>query len=238
MSLNIASESSSRSKEIAYSFDSILGYNTDFGHFKMSTIGDKMIKLASITSNDSVLEIGGGTGELTLQYSSAAHNTVVTDINPHMIEVIQQKAKNENVLYTLADAKKLPFKDNSFNVVLERNLPLIYEEEFLFDGTAIKTLNEMKRVSSDRVIIIHQNNTPLQRKENKVHLFKEKEIKAILENDLELSSVKIISAIFSTQAIYHLCGEAFSRKVEKICENNMLLKRFSGCLIACGTKAE
>ncbi len=238
MSLNITSENPSKSKEIAYSFDSILRYNTNFGHFKMSTIGDKMIKLANITPNDSVLEIGAGTGELTFQYSSAANNTVVTDINPYMIEIIKKKQKSGNVLYTLADARKLPFKDSSFNVVLERNLPLIYEEEFILNGTALKVLNEMKRVSSDRIVIIHQNNTPLQRKENNVHLFEEKEIKAILENDLELSNVRTMSAVFSTRVIYNLLGRTFSRKVEKICEDNLLLKRFSGCLIACGTKAE
>jgi len=121
---------------------------------------------------------------------------------------------------------------------LERNLPLIYEEEFILNGTALKVLNEMKRVSSDRIVIIHQNNTPLQRKENNVHLFEEKEIKAILENDLELSNVRTMSAVFSTRVIYNLLGRTFSRKVEKICEDNLLLKRFSGCLIACGTKAE
>jgi|BioPla2DNA2_1021312.scaffolds.fasta_scaffold46003_2 ubiquinone/menaquinone biosynthesis C-methylase UbiE len=238
MDVKIALECSSKSKDIAYNFDSILGYNTTFGHFKMSTISAKMIKLADITSKDNILEIGAGTGELTLQYSSATYSTVATDINLHMIEVIQQKAKDGNVLYALADARKLPFKDNSFNVVLERNLPLIYGEEFILDRTAVKVLNEMKRVSNNRVVIVHQNNSPLQRKENDVHLFEEKEIKAILENDLGLSNVKTVNAIFQTQALYDLLGEAFSRKIEEICENNLLLKRFSGCLIACGTKTE
>ena len=236
MGLEIVSNESKEYRDVAYNFDSILGYNTDFGHFKMSVISAKMVKLADITSNDNILEIGGGTGELTLQYSGVAHNTVVTDMNSHMIEIIQQKVKNKSILYALVDARNLPFKENSFDVVLERNLPLVYEEESISNKTAIKVLAEMKRVSNDRVVIVNQNNTPFQRKKNNVHLFDEKEIKRILEIDLELSDVRTVNAIFSTRASYDLFGETFSRKVEKTCENNSLLKGFSGCLIACGTK--
>ena len=60
MDVKIALECSSKSKDIAYNFDSIVGYKTTLGHFKMSTISAKMIKPAHITSKDNILEIGGG----------------------------------------------------------------------------------------------------------------------------------------------------------------------------------
>ncbi|MCE5338455.1 MAG: methyltransferase domain-containing protein [Methanomicrobiaceae archaeon] len=239
MNLKIASENQDQYRRNASNYDSALRYDTDFGYFKILTISNKMIKHSNITSKDSILEIGGGTGELTLKYSYHIRNAVVTDTNPHMINIIQQKVKdsnNKNISYTLADAQKIPFKDNSFNVVLERNLPLIYGNEFISDGTAIKVLNEMKRVSNDRVVIIHQNNTPMRRKETGVHHFNERELKSILEDDLGLINVNIISAVFSTPVTYSLLGDLLSRRVEKMNENNFLLKKFSGCLIACGSK--
>lgn len=237
MSLEITSESLDLYRRNASNFDSALKYDTDFGYFKMSTICDEMVKNSDITLNDSILEVGGGTGELTLKYSNYTRNIVVTDINPYMIKIIQQKAHdNKNIFYALADATKIPFKDNSFNVVLERNLPLVYMDKFISDGTAIRVLNEMKRVSNDKIIVIHQNNTPLQSKEADVHFFNERELKTILKDDLELVNVKVINAVFSTPILYSILGDALSRKIEKICRDNFLLKRFSGCLIACGSK--
>ncbi|WP_292393418.1 class I SAM-dependent methyltransferase [Methanoculleus sp. UBA303] len=237
MSLEITSESPDQYKRNTSNFDSTLRYDTDFGYSKMSSICNKMIKNSNITLNDNILEIGGGTGELILKYANYTRNIVVTDINPYMIKVIQQKARdNKNIFYALTDAKKIPFKDNSFNVVLERNLPLIYLDTFISDGTAIKVLNEMKRVSNDKVVVIHQNNTPLQRKEAGVHLFNESELKTILEDDLELVNVKVINAVFSNPFLYSFLEEALSREIEKICGDSFLLKRFSGCLIACGSK--
>lgn len=236
---NTSSENTNRI--IADNYDSTQKYDTRFGYFKMGIISNKMVKLANITSKDNILEIGGGTGELTVKYAKIANNIVVTDINQYMVKIIQQKAndnQNENMNFALTDAKKIPFKDNSFNIVLERNLPLIYENKFISDGTYLKVLKEMKRVSNDRIVVIHGNNSPLHLKKKGSHLFDENELKEIMEYDLNLFNVKIINATFSIPRMYYFLGESLSRTVEKICENNLLLKKFSGCLIACGSKTE
>lgn len=238
---NILPENQDASSRIANNYDSAQKYNTDFGNFKMLTISNKMIRLANVSLKDNILEIGGGTGELTIKYSNEVCSVVVSDINPYMISIIQRKANEKikkNINYALIDAKKTPFKDNSFNVVLERNLPLIYENKFISDGSLINVLNEMKRVSNDKVILIQGKTSPLHRKRNDVHLFNEKELKSILEDNLKLFNVKIITATFLIPGSYYCLGERISRKIEDICENNILLKKLGGCLIACGSKTE
>jgi demethylmenaquinone methyltransferase/2-methoxy-6-polyprenyl-1,4-benzoquinol methylase len=71
-----------------------------------------------------VLDIAGGTGDLTAQFSrrvGAEGEVVLADINDAMLKVGRDKLRDSgvigNVRYVQADAEELPFDDNTFDVI-------------------------------------------------------------------------------------------------------------------------
>lgn len=82
------------------------------------------IALAGLHRGDSVLDLAGGTGDLTermLPLVGAKGRVVLSDINASMLEEGRRRLLDAgivgNVEYVLADAEALPFPDASFDVV-------------------------------------------------------------------------------------------------------------------------
>lgn len=103
-----------------------------------------------INKSDMALEIGCGTGIITLGVADKVENIKAVDISEEMIKVAKSKAKiqkNDNIEFLVADGYNLNFADESFDVVLIFNLlHLIKEPE-----TQIK---EAKRVLKKEGILI------------------------------------------------------------------------------------
>ncbi len=71
-----------------------------------------------------VLDLAGGTGDLTAKFSKLVGNTgqvVLADINESMLRVGKEKLQNNgivgNVEYVQANAEALPFADNTFDII-------------------------------------------------------------------------------------------------------------------------
>ena len=65
-----------------------------------------------------LLEIGAGTGENTHRLIKMNFNVCATDISPRSVEVMSQKySKYKNFSSKVADIEKLPFKNESFDVI-------------------------------------------------------------------------------------------------------------------------
>ena len=65
-----------------------------------------------------LLEIGAGTGENTQRLIKMNFNVCATDISPRSVEVMSQKySKYKNFSSKVADIEKLPFKNESFDVI-------------------------------------------------------------------------------------------------------------------------
>lgn len=79
---------------------------------------------SAIRTGQRVLDIAGGTGDLTAAFSRRVGPTgevVLADINNSMLTVGRDKLRNlgivDNVRYVQADAEALPFPDDSFDVI-------------------------------------------------------------------------------------------------------------------------
>lgn len=89
-----------------------------------------------IASKDRLLDIGCGTGEFSVFFSSEGYTGV--DINPANIRYASSHYKRK---FLVADGKKLPFPDNSFSKVL-----VVGVFHHLSDIDSQKVINEIKRV--------------------------------------------------------------------------------------------
>ena len=82
------------------------------------------IELANASPGDTILDIAGGTGDLTEKFSRRVGPTgrvVLADINSSMLSVGRDKLIDKgiagNVEYVQCDAQYLPFPDNTFNCI-------------------------------------------------------------------------------------------------------------------------
>ena len=82
------------------------------------------IEAAAPRPGQQILDIAGGTGDLTQQFCTRVGPTghvVLADINSSMLSVGRDKLLNlglaHNITYTQADAQFLPFNDNSFDCI-------------------------------------------------------------------------------------------------------------------------
>ena len=82
------------------------------------------IDCSGVRSGMKVLDIAGGTGDLTAQFSrrvGSAGEVVLADINDAMLKVGRDKLRDKgfvgNIRYVQADAEQLPFDDDSFDII-------------------------------------------------------------------------------------------------------------------------
>lgn len=81
------------------------------------------VNLAQVKSGDCILEVGCGTGTLTLaakQQAGQSGKVFGIDIIPEMIEISKRKAAQANldVTFQLGSIDKIPFPDNQFDAVM------------------------------------------------------------------------------------------------------------------------
>ena len=82
------------------------------------------IELSGVRPGHQVLDIAGGTGDLTMKFSDLvgpSGKVVLADINASMLQVGRSRLTDRgyagNIEYVQADAEHLPFPDNSFQAV-------------------------------------------------------------------------------------------------------------------------
>ncbi len=99
-------------------------WGIDWGEVGAGQVRQKLEKLLGrpLPTFERSLEIGAGTGYFTLHMLKAGivREAVATDISPGMIEVLERNAATQGlqVEALVADAERLPFEDESFDLVL------------------------------------------------------------------------------------------------------------------------
>jgi len=87
---------------------------------RMIVSPEKQVEFMKLNKKNSVLEIGAGSGYFSLAAARKVKRIEVLDIQKEMLEKIKEKAEKNNITnirFTLGDAAKLPYPDNSFDVV-------------------------------------------------------------------------------------------------------------------------
>ena len=103
-----------------YDFTAYLGVPLfQFGGLK---VAEDLIRRCGIRKESNVLEVGCGTGFMACRISEEKDCRIVgIDISNRMIGIARERAKKlsleDKATFRVADAKKLPFEDNTFDVV-------------------------------------------------------------------------------------------------------------------------
>lgn len=120
------SEKSARVKGVFDSVASRYDLMNDFMSFGIHRIWKHFaINLCQIRTGQNVLDLAGGTGDLSAKISPlvGAHGSVVlADINAAMLTVGRRRLLDQgayrNLRFVLADAEALPFPDNHFDCII------------------------------------------------------------------------------------------------------------------------
>ena len=89
-------------------------------------VTDSLIRLADIKSDQQVLDIATGTGELALTIANLVGDkgkVVATDISSRMLSIAQERANSlglTNVLFQESDAENMNYSDGEFNSIVCR----------------------------------------------------------------------------------------------------------------------
>ena len=105
-------------------------------------------ELAALSSTSKVLEVGTGSGTFSIFLSWLGFSVTSIDLDPKVIEQARVNAQkfNAQINFQIGDTFKLPFPDNSFDVVFHQGLL-----EHFSDADIGRILDEQLRVAK-RVI--------------------------------------------------------------------------------------
>ena len=122
----------------------------------LSKLRDKVVDFTNAPVESRILDVATGTGKQAFAFAKKGYDIIGIDLSKDMLKIAYRKNMYKNAEFQLADATKLPFKDNSFDVscvsfALHDMILTIRE----------KTLKEMRRVTkTNGTIIIVDYNLP------------------------------------------------------------------------------
>lgn len=112
---------------------------------------DKLISLSSPSKHDLVLDIACGSGIVSCEFAKHAYQVTGIDMTQGMLDEarkLQAKHNLTNVTWQIGDVESLPYKDDSFSIVISR----FGFHHFL---NPLKVLSEMGRVCKpDGVVMV------------------------------------------------------------------------------------
>lgn len=115
----------------------------------ISGLRDTVVKFTNARNGSKILDVATGTGKQAFAFAKEGHDVAGIDLSKAMLKVAARKNKYGNVKFEAADAAKLPFGDNRFDVSCVsfalHDMPLTIRE---------KALKEMARVSKPEGMIV------------------------------------------------------------------------------------
>jgi len=121
--------------EIAGRYDS--WYRTEFGRYAHNLERELIMYFARPAKGEKILDVGCGTGTYGLEFAKMGLDVTCLDMSRGMLRVAKTKSRDLGII--LGDAKEMPFRDNTFDLIV--GITLI---EFL--NKPEKAIQEMKRV--------------------------------------------------------------------------------------------
>lgn len=107
----------------------------DFSQIKFSSEGPRInyckVVESYLDKSQKLLDIGTGGGEKFLKFALKVKEAIGIDANPKMIETARENLRKSglpNVKFKICDSEKLKFRDQEFDVVIDRQAPFNAKE--------------------------------------------------------------------------------------------------------------
>ena len=86
----------------------------------LTPLGPRLVEACGIQQGMRVLDVGAGTGNASIPAAERGASVVASDLTPELFEAGRERAQAAGVEleWVEADAEKLPFEDESFDVVM------------------------------------------------------------------------------------------------------------------------
>lgn len=98
------------------------------------------------------LELGCGSARDSIMLSSKGLEVTASDYEPTLINALKDINKDKNVVFSVVDASKTGFKDNSYDLVFHNGLFIYFN-----DNEIVSMLKEHSRISAKYLLIIVHN---------------------------------------------------------------------------------
>lgn len=86
-------------------------------------VAGHLVKFAGVAANETVLDVGTGTGVVAITAARAGARVTALDLTPELLEQARENGRIallEDIVWTEGDAEQLPYPDASFDVVLSQ----------------------------------------------------------------------------------------------------------------------
>lgn len=96
----------------------------ELGNYKRDFWSDLVLNYAPRKDKLKILDIGTGPGFFTITFTKAGHDAIGVDCTPEMLDVARANADAEGVNpeFKLMNANKIDFEDNTFDLIVNRNV--------------------------------------------------------------------------------------------------------------------
>ncbi|MBI2037577.1 MAG: class I SAM-dependent methyltransferase [Candidatus Magasanikbacteria bacterium] len=101
------------SSEIGYNLAAAV-YDENENYLNSFEQGE-LIPLLGALADKKILDVGAGTGRLSLPLANRGAKVTALDVSSNMLDLI--KKKNSKIEIIVGDAESLPFEDNTFDIV-------------------------------------------------------------------------------------------------------------------------
>lgn len=101
---------------------------------------NKFLPLLGDLNNKKVLDVGAGTGRLSVSLSKSGAQVTALDVSEQMLEVLKNKDKKIEII--VGDAESLPFANNTFDIVTAAFLVVHLKDPRAFFDEAYRVLKE------------------------------------------------------------------------------------------------
>lgn len=125
---------------------SVIGYNLAAAEYDKkekylnSFEQNKLMPLLGDLKGKKVLDVGAGTGRLTLLLSKAKADVTALDISQEMLKMLEKKDKT--ILTKTGDVECLPFEDETFDVVTAAFVIVHLKNPSIFFSEAYRVLKD------------------------------------------------------------------------------------------------
>ena len=146
-------------------------------------IRKKVADMADAKEGSKVLDVCTGTGSQSFAFGKRCCDVIGIDLSEDMLKIAKRRNRHENVRFEVADATKMPFEDDYFDVSCISFALHDMPHEFRHE-----VLDEMRRVS--KMIVVADYNIPKRKLDRWFHIhvisiYESKYFRDFAERDLK-----------------------------------------------------